>query len=105
KYYFLDVTPGILKLLFTANGRWNWWRVTYNAGYTTIPADLAEACANIATYYVENNGSEVNVTAKIEGQRRMNFNNQGLLGFNNLLQQLGVDQIINSYANWPLINE
>jgi hypothetical protein len=103
-YYFVDTDAGILKLLFSAQGRWNRWRATYNGGYTTIPSDLAEACAQLAAYYVQNADALVQVRAKIEGQRRIDYY-QGITGFKNLIQQLGVDQVIDSYANWPLISE
>lgn len=103
-YYFYDATAGIVKLLFHAKGRWNAWRVTYNAGYTTIPSDLAEACASLAAYYVNNADGLVQVRSKQEGQRRIDYY-QGITGFLNLMTQLGIDQTINGYANWPLLNE
>lgn len=103
-YYFVDESAGLLKLLFGASGKWDAWRATYNAGYTTIPSDLAEACVDIVCYYVRNPGGDVNVRSKQEGQRRTDFY-QGVQGFKNLLQQLGLEQVIDSYANWPLINE
>lgn len=105
-YYFYtdEETSGVLKLLFKAAGRWDRWRVTYNAGYTTIPSDLAEACASLATYYVNNADSQVQVRSKQEGQRRIDYY-QGIQSFKNLIDQLGIDQVIDSYANWPLISE
>lgn len=103
-YFFVDTSAGILKLLFQGRGRWNAWRATYNAGYTTIPADLAEACAMLAAYYVQNANIVVNVRSKQEGQRRIDYY-QGITGFKNLLQQLGLEQVIDGYANWPLISE
>lgn len=103
-YYFWDATSGILKLLYHARGKWNAWRATYNAGYTTIPSDLAEACASLAAYYVQNADALVQVRSKQEGQRRIDFY-QGITGFRNLCTQLGIDQIIDGYANWPLVNE
>lgn len=104
QFYYLDATAGILKLLFNAQGHWNRWRVVYNAGYAIIPSDLAEACAQIATYYVNNSDSQVQVRSKQEGQRRIDFY-QGITGFRNLLRQLGLDEIIDGYANWPLRSE
>lgn len=104
-YYFYDANSGILRLLFNAKGRWNRWRVTYNAGYTTTPADLAEACATLAAFYVNNpDGSDVGVQEIREGMRMKRFANTSQT-FISIMQQLGIDQIINGYANWPLINE
>lgn len=105
-YYFVDASPGILKLLFPASGRWNRWRASYNAGYTpgNIPSDLQEACATLASYYVTHANPIVNVRSRQEGQRREDYY-QGIQGFKNLLQQLGLEQIIDGYANWPLRSE
>jgi len=103
-YYFADTTAGIVKLLFNANGKWSAWRVTYNAGYTTIPSDLAEACADLAAYYVMNADGNINVQERQEGQRRVRYY-PGIQGFRNLCVQLGIDQVIDSYANWPLISQ
>lgn len=104
-YYFYDANSGILRLLFNAKGRWNRWRVTYNAGYTTTPADLSEACATLAAFYVNNpDGSDVGVQEIREGMRMKRFANTSQT-FISIMQQLGIDQIINGYANWPLINE
>lgn len=103
-YYFVDNNAGVIKMNFAGRGRWNAWRATYNAGYTTIPSDLAEACAAIATHYVVNSSGTANVRSKQEGQRKIEYN-QGTTGFKNLMQQLGVDQVIDGYANWPLRNE
>lgn len=104
QFYYLDATAGILKLLFNAQGHWNRWKVVYNAGYTDIPSDLAEACAQLAAYYVNNSDSQVQVKAKVEGQRRIDFW-QGITGFKNLVHQLGIDEVIDGYANWPLRSE
>jgi hypothetical protein len=103
-YYFVDNSPGLLKLLFGARGKWDAWRATYNAGYTTIPSDLQEACASLAAYYVQNADALVQVRSKQEGQRRIDYY-QGITGFRNLCVQLGIDQILDGYANWPLISE
>lgn len=106
QFYYCDVpeTSGIVRLLFDAPGRWDRWRITYNAGYTTIPSDLAEACSILAAHFVNYASPKVNVRSIQEGQRRQDFY-QGIQGFRNLMQQLGIDQIIDNYANWPLISE
>lgn len=102
--YFVDEDAGLIKLMFTARGRWDRYKVSYVAGYTTIPEDLAEACASLAAYYVTNaSGAQVGVNEKQEGQRRVRYgtNNQ-TLSFDNILAQLGIDATIQSYANYPL---
>lgn len=105
--YFLDNSgsSGVLNLMFNAWGKWNRYRVTYTAGYTTIPEDLAEACVSLACYYVQNaDGSDVGVAQKKEGQREIRYAN-GSLDFKSICANLGIDQIIDSYANNPLMTD
>jgi hypothetical protein len=105
--YFVDTTAsfeensGILKLMFTNRGSWNRFRVSYIAGYTTIPEDLAEACATVAAFYVKNADGTAFVQDMQEGQRRLRYS-QGQKSFKMMLQELGIEQIIESYANYPL---
>lgn len=104
-YYFVDESAGILRLLFISAGRWARWRANYNAGYTTIPSDLAEAAATLAAYYTNNaSASDVGVSSKKEGQRQVSFATTNLT-FKGIAETLGVNQIIDGYANWPLISE
>ena len=103
-YYHLDLTAGILKLLFNASGRWDKWRVTYNAGYETIPSDLSEAAVLLACYYYNNKTGVTQVQEQQEGSRRVRYF-QGVQGFRDLIQYLGIDEIIDGYANWPLKTE
>jgi len=100
--YFVDTSAGVIDLNFNATGRWNRYRVSYTAGYDTIPADLAEAAAMIAAYYVTNPTGNVNVIEKQEGGRRIRYGT-GLTGLQNLFQQLGVDGTIDSYCNYPVL--
>lgn len=105
--YFLDNsgTSGVLNLLFNANGRWNRYKVTYTAGYATIPEDLAEACVSLACFYVQNSdGGDIGVASKKEGQREIRYSNGGQ-SFKSILEQLGIDQIIDSYANNPIMTD
>lgn len=109
KLYFCDANShqanaGVIDLMFKALGRWNRYRVTYTAGYTTIPNDLAEACATVAAYYVKNADGNANLKRMSEGSRTIDFY-QGITGFKNLIQQLGVDQIIDAYANMPVLTD
>lgn len=102
--YFADNSAGVLDLNFYATGRWNRLRVTYRAGYETIPADLAEAAATLAAFYVENNTSGQAIRTKEEGQRRIEYYNtkSGNSAGDSLMQQLGIDDILNAYSNYPI---
>lgn len=101
---FADANSGVLDLDFVAVGRWGRYKVTYTAGYSTIPEDLAEACASLAAYYFNNaSGKQVGSSSMKEGQREIQYGKQNsTLSFDNILAQLGIDGIINSYANSPL---
>lgn len=103
---FTDADSGVLDLNFRAIGRWSRYRVSYSAGYTTIPEDLAEACASLAAYYVTNaDTTQIGVSEKREGQRSIKYatsaNGSGT-SFDAILAQLGIDSIINSYSNYPI---
>lgn len=105
--YFVHNAAGVLDLLFNARGRWNRYRVTYTAGYKSIPEDLAEACASLAAFYVNTaTGSHVAVATYKEGQRELQYSRQlNTLTFKQVLSQLGIDSIIDSYANNPLMTD
>lgn len=102
---FIDEVSGVLELQFRALGRWDRYKITYTAGYTTIPADLAEAANMLACYFVNNPaGHHIGVALNREGQRETRFgNNNNLLTFKNIIQQLGIDQILDAYANSPVL--
>jgi phage gp36-like protein len=100
--YFVDAAAAVIDLNFRAIGRWNRYRVTYTAGYDTVPNDLAEACASIAAYLTINARGEIGVIEKQEGQRRARYND-GIKGLKDLFSQLGVDQTIAQYANEPIL--
>jgi hypothetical protein len=100
--YFYDANSGVVALLFNTTGRWNRYKVTYTAGYSTIPEDIAEAAASLASYYVLNaDASAIGVSSKQEGQRSVNYN-ATKQNFASILENLGIDGIIQSYANYPL---
>lgn len=110
KLYFCDVNStegnaGVIDLMFVATGRWNRYRITYSAGYATIPADLAEACASLATFYVNTaSGVHVALAGIKEGQRELSYSRQlNTLTFRQIISQLGIDSIIDSYANNPVL--
>jgi hypothetical protein len=97
---FADANSGVLDLLFTSARLWGRFAVTYQAGYSTIPDDLAEACASLAAYLVTNaDTGSVNVKSKQEGQRKVDYSQQGLGGTVNLFKQLGIDDVLAGYAN------
>lgn len=105
--YFVDANSAVVDLNFRAIGHWGRYRVTYSAGYATIPEDLAEACASLAAYYVRNpSGQQIGVAMLQEGQRSTRYgNNNHLLTFANIMAQLGLDEILNSYANNPIMTD
>lgn len=105
EFYFTDSKAGIVEGVFNYSGGWNRYKVTYNAGYTTIPSDLAEAAVALAAYLVENNVSGTAVKRKTEGQRSIEYFDQ--TGMNSadtsLFAQLGILGTLNSYANNPVL--
>lgn len=105
--YFVHEAAGVVDLMFTAVGRWNRYRVTYTAGYQTIPEDLAEACAALATFYVNTaSGVHVALATIKEGQRELQYSRQlNTLNFKQILSQLGIDGIIDSYSNNPVMTD
>lgn len=99
--YFLDEEAGVIDLLQTVYGRWNRWRATYIAGYSTIPSDLAEACVILAGYLVENaSSSGAAIKKKQEGQRSIEYHPTTQGG--SVIEQLGIDDMINRYVRYPL---
>lgn len=100
--YFVDAESGVVGLNFGAGGNWSQYAVTYTAGYDTIPDDLAEACATLAAFYVSNaDGSGAGLTSKQEGSRKTTYSNANQT-FETVLQQLGINSIIDSYVNIPI---
>lgn len=108
--YFCDVgspqgNAGVIDLMFFARGRWDRYAITYSAGYSTIPEDLAEACADLASYYTINTGAEgIGIQLKREGQRELRYANASLK-FRTIMENLGIDEIIDSYANNPVMTD
>jgi hypothetical protein len=100
--FFTDNSAGVIDLDFQARGRWNRYRITYSAGYSTIPSDVAEACASLAAFLTTNAAAASNVLEKEEGQRRVRYH-QPAQGASSLFQQLGIDGILDSYSNYPIL--
>lgn len=104
---FIDNASGVLELDYRAIGRWNRYRYTYWAGYATIPNDLAEAACTLVCYFVNNPaGTNIGVSLRKEGQRETRFGNQNsTMTFKNIIEQLGINQILDSYANSPVLTD
>lgn len=99
--YFTDTSAGVIELLFGTSGSWNRYRTSYVAGYSTIPADLAEACVTLACFYVENSASGTAVKKKQEGQRSIEyFQSSG--GDGSVIEQLGLDELLSRYKQYNI---
>lgn len=105
EFYFNDLSAGVLDLLYTQTNTPNAYRVTYTAGFDPIPADLAEAAATLAAYMVDNSSSGTAVKRKREGQREIEYfqsNSGGSNNSNSLIEQLGIDEMLNRYVQYSL---
>lgn len=100
--YFTDLSAGVIELVTRANTGWNRYNVTYTAGYSTIPADLAEACVMLACYYVENSASGTAVKKKQEGSRSIEYFQAGANSGDSLIDQLGLDDVLSRYKQYNL---
>lgn len=102
--YFFDANAGVVEGIFNFSGGWNRYKVVYNAGYTTIPSDLSEACVSLASFLVDNGTSGTNVKRKQEGQRSIEyFDTNSGASAQSMFEQLGIDEILNRYTNYPLL--
>lgn len=103
--YFIDNDAGVLNLMFGAVGYWNRYRVSYSAGYVTIPNDLAEGANMLACFFVNNpSGSNIGVQEKQEGQRRTRFFPTPN-SFKTIVGQLGLDETLDAYADTPVLTD
>lgn len=93
--YFVDSEAGIIKFLDVFWGGWQQWRVTYVGGYSSIPDDIAEACATLASFYVENASSNSQVIHKKEGMREAHYKTAAS---DDPLDFLGLKTILDVYA-------
>lgn len=102
-----DANAGVIDATFNFSGGYDQYKVVYVAGYSAtnwpsaVPADLQEAAASLASFLVSNGTSGTNVKIKQEGQRRIEFFDAQTQG-NSLFQQLGIDEILDAYSNYPL---
>lgn len=95
--YFVDLNGGILRAVLSFFGHYNRWHVTYAAGYTTIPSDLAEACATLAAYYVTHAVPGLVEQEKVEGSRRVRYQQKPTV--TSLYDLIGIKDILDSYAD------
>lgn len=100
-YFASDLDAGVIDLLFSQSMRWGGYRVTYVAGYATIPADLAEACVMLAAYLVENSTTGAGVKSKREGSRQIEYF-QPTTG-ESLIEQLSLDDMLSRYVMYPVL--
>lgn len=105
EWYFTDNNAGIIEAIVSFWGGYDRWRVVYNAGYTTIPSDLAEACATLAAYLYSNDASQIaGVTSKKEGTREIQYGNSKVqwgtdgASANNVITQLGLQVTLDRYS-------
>lgn len=97
--YFSNLPTGIIDLLWGQGSSWNSYRITYIAGYATIPADLAEACVVLASYLVTNTGASTGVKKKQEGQRSIEYFDPGQSA-DSPIEQLGIDDMLSRYIRY-----
>lgn len=101
--YFVDEPSGIVELLFNQTKAWNRYRLTYTAGYSTIPVALAEACATIAAFLTDNSTTGTAVKRKQEGQRSIEYFDPSSGGSgDSIIEQLGLDEVLQNYMRYPL---
>lgn len=103
--YFTDLNAGVIDLLFTQSLYWNKYRVTYTAGYATIPADLAEACVTLAGYLTENSATGTSVKRKKEGQREIEYFQPATSDTSSLIGSLGLDNMLARYMNYVIMED
>jgi hypothetical protein len=100
--YFSDLNAGVIESVTNVSWGWNRYRVTYTAGYSTIPSDLAEACVTLACFYVENSASGTAVKKKQEGQRSIEYFQANTSDGNSVIDQLGLDELLSRYKRYNL---
>lgn len=103
--YFTDLNAGVIDLLFRQTRDWNRYRVTYTAGFSTIPSDLAESCATLAAFYVDNLTTGSNVKRKREGGREIEYFDPGQKDQGSTIEQLGLDNSLERYVRYTLLED
>jgi hypothetical protein len=93
--YFIDENAGIINAIASFYGRWDEYKVTYTAGFATIPDDIAEACATLAAYLVTDPSTSAFIAKKREGSREVQYT-QGSKA--DLLSELGLNTTLDKYV-------
>ena len=99
--YFVDLTAGVIDCRFGILRHWNLYKVTYIAGFVTIPSDLAEACVMLSSALVENASTGASVKKKTQGPKTIEYYDsvQG----ESLITQLGIDDMLQRYVRIPIL--
>lgn len=112
--YFLDSNAGVIEGISSFWGHYDRWQITYDAGYTTIPSDLAEACATLAAHLFSSsiggggagNSASMVATRVKEGQREIQYASSnassGAGGNDALYASLGILGTLQYYADTVL---
>lgn len=101
--YFFDEFRGVLSGLSSFAGGYSRYRVSYTAGFSTIPSDLAEACVMLASALVtasDQSGAGSGVKRKQEGQREVEYFQPNESNSGSLIEQLGIDNMLARYINY-----
>lgn len=101
--YFINNDYGVIEYLAPFTAYYDRWKITYVAGYATIPEDVAEACATLAAYLVQNGTSGTNIKRKREGQREIEYFDNTAGSGDSLIEQLGLSDVLDAYAS-PLVS-
>jgi hypothetical protein len=99
--YFVDLTAGVIDCRFGILPYWNLYKVTYVAGFTTIPSDLAEACVMLSCALVESASTGASVKKKTQGPKTIEYYDsvQG----ESLITQLGIDDMLQRYVRISIL--
>lgn len=103
--YFSDTVglrSGVIDLTYSIGWGYNRYRVTYVAGYITIPSDLAEAAAMLAAYLVDNPTTGTGVKAKQQGPKRIEYYDTGQQS-DSIIEQLGLADVLAGYCEPPIL--
>lgn len=102
--YFIDRNAGIIDAVSSFWGSFDQWKVTYSAGYATIPSDLQEACATLAAYLTVNDPSaHTGIESMREGSREIRYSDVTFGGANSdLFADLGILPTLQRYSVQPL---
>lgn len=99
--YFVDLTAGVIDCRFRTLNYWNIYKVTYIAGFATIPSDLAEACVMLSSALVENAAGGNAVKQKSQGPKSISYYDNSQTS--SLIEQLGIDDMLQRYTQIPIL--